>query len=271
MNRDQLILERFYELIYEKDTQYTADRIPYRSERAYSGRGGKKLKVATAVAYRSHQAIPKDQAKEFAHFKDPKQRRIGRNLISNAVRPIEEKYLRQWAKAQNLMLDNADFEKKWQEQGQMGEAENNAYFDEASQRWFKRNNLSYHSNWLEFFYRLALQTELFPEAAYALEGFVETVDGLQPVISQPHVRGERGASRQEVIQHMKKLGYQNLPGTDDYYNKLSGIKVEDMHDENVLIGPDGMMYVIDPVIYLDDEGKIGRITSQEPLEWELAA
>ena len=187
--------------------------------------------------------------------------------MSQRVKPLEEKHLREWATAQNLILDNRDFDTRWQDQGSLGEAENNVYFDEPSQRWFKRNNLSYHSSYLEFFYRMALHNELFPEAPLALEGFVETADGLQPVMSQHNVRSQRGATRDEVVILMRKLGYENIRNTDDYYNEETGIQVEDLHNENVLMGEDGQIYVIDPVIYLDDGGKHHRLSSGEPLSF----
>ena len=266
--RDLINPKIFYKIIYEQ--RYTPDRIPFRTERAYSGRGGKKLKVATAVAYRSHEAVRDDSIPEFASEKEYKKRAAGRNLMAKRIKPIEERTLREWAEKVGLILDNKEFEKKWKEQGEKGEAENNVYYDESQQRWFKRNNLSYHATYLDFFYRLALHNEMFPEAPYALEGFVINDGQLEPIISQPHVKSTKGASKEQVESLMKSLGYEKIKGTEhDYYNKEKGVKVEDMHDENVLMDDEGNMFVVDPVIYLDDDGKMGRITSKEPLQHEL--
>jgi hypothetical protein len=264
------LINNFHKLIYEKHEKYTPDRIPYGSERAYSGRGGKKLKVATTIAYRSHGAIRNDSLPEFASEQEYSKRVAGRNLISQKIKPIEQKYLRQWANEVGLMMDNDAFDREWNRQGNKGEAENNVYFDEKQQRWFKRNNLGYHSTYLEFFYRLSLHNQMFPEAPYALEGFVENDGQLEPVISQPHVRASKGATPVDVEKLMRSMGYQKVEGKKhDYYNKEKGIRVEDMHDENVLMDDDGNLFVVDPVIYLDDEGKRGRITSTEPLQHEL--
>lgn len=115
--RELINLENFLKIIYEKQTQYTPDRIPSGAEQGYSGRGGKKLKAATTVAYRSHESIRDDSIPEFTAEK--------------------------------------------------------------------------------------------------------------------------------------------------------GIRVEDMHDENVLMDDEGNIFVVDPVIYLDDEGKKHRITSSDPLLHEL--
>jgi hypothetical protein len=268
--KDLINLENFLRIIYEQYEKYTPDRIPSGAEQGYSGRGGKKLKVATAVAYRSHESIRDDSIPEFAAEKDYKKKVAARNLMSKRVKPVEEKWLHHWAEQVGLMMDNKEFDRKWKQQGEKGEAENNVYFDEESQRWFKRNNLSYHTTYLEFFYRLALHNSAFPEAPYALEGFVMNHGELQPVISQPHVRATKGASPVDVEQLMNNLGYSKIPGTQhDYINQEKGIRVEDMHDENVLMDDDGNIFVVDPVIYLDDEGKKHRITSSDPLLHEL--
>lgn len=268
--KDLLDLKSFLKIIYEKTTYYTPDRLPQGAEQGYSGRGGKKLKAATTVAYRSHAAIRNDSIPEFTSEQEYSKKVSGRNLMSQQIKPIEEKWLRKWAEQVGLMLDNSAFDQKWQEQGQKGEAENNVYFDEASQRWYKRNNLSYHTTFLEFFYRIALHNTSFPEAPYALEGFVDNNGELQPIISQPHVRATKGASPVDVEKLMRQLGYTRIPGSQhDYINREKGIRVEDMHDENVLQDDNGNIFVVDPVIYLDDEGKTHRITSSDPLLHEL--
>lgn len=266
----QLLNSNFFKLIYEGTIPYSPDRIPSGAQSAYSGRGGKKLKIATAIAHRSHEAVRSDSIPEFATEKEYKKKVAGRNLMAKRVKPVEEKNLRLWATQVGLMMDNDEFTRKWVEQGKKGEAENNVYFDEESQRWWKRNNLSYHSTYLEFFHRLSLQNMLFPEARYSLEGFVENDGELQPIISQPHVKASKGASPVDVEKLMNRLGYQKMPGTEhDYYNREKGIKVEDMHDENVLQDDEGNLFVVDPVIYLDDEGKMHRISSKDPLLHEL--
>ena len=268
--KDLINLENFLKIIYEKQTQYTPDRIPSGAEQGYSGRGGKKLKAATTVAYRSHESIRDDSIPEFTAEKEYKKKVAGRNVMAQRVKPVEEKWLTYWAEKVGLMMDNNEFSRRWLHQGKRGEAENSVYFDEDSQRWFKRNNLSYHTTYLEFFYRLALHNASFPEAPYALEGFVINDGELQPIISQPHVRATKGATEVDVEKLMNKLGYTKIKGTQhDYYNAEKGIRVEDMHDENVLMDDEGNIFVVDPVIYLDDEGKKHRITSNQPLQHEL--
>lgn len=240
---------------------YVADRIPSEAERSYEGPGGEVLRQATEVCLRSHRSVRPDQAREYAHFADYTRRTAGRNAIGKIVRPLEETALRAWAAEHGHMLDDAEFEARWLAGGSRGGEENQVYFDETKQRWYKRNTLAYHSTYLEFFYRLALHTALFPEAGLRLEGFVEHDGDLQPVISQPDVTATRGATPQEVQAHMKELGYVRIGGeeTHDYYNPRTMVRIEDLHDENVLVGEDGELYMVDPVPYLDDRGKGDRL------------
>jgi hypothetical protein len=273
LTQRQLINPQLFKKIYyerNEHTPYHPDRIPSGAERAYTGRGGKKLKIATAVAYRSHEAIRDDSIPEYTSEKEYSKKAANRNIMSKRVKPVEARNLKYWAEQVGLLMDNKEFERKWREQGKMSGAENSVYFDEESQRWFKRNTLTYHTTYLEFFYRLALHNNLFPESPYSLEGFVINDGDLEPVISQPHVKASRGANEVEVEEFMNKLGYTKIQGTNhDYINKEKGVKLEDMHDENILMDDEGNIYVVDPVIYLDDEGKKKRITSKDPLLHEL--
>jgi len=80
------------------------------------------------------------------------------------------------------------------------------------------------------------------------------------------VEAVRGASRDEVKAHMEAIGFQHIANTDDYHNPISGIRVEDLHDENVLVSAEGDLYIVDPVVYLDDEGKRHRLAANEELD-----
>jgi hypothetical protein len=189
------------------------------------------------------------------------------------LRAAEQKELAAWAKRENLIYDSNWFFGEWKEQGELGETESQIWFDEDKGVWWKANDLSYHGTYLEFFYRVALHNHQFPEAPLTLRGFV--VGGnligqlmLKPVFTQPHVVGQRGATQQEVERHMAEQGFRRMPGTEfDYFNPETGVRVEDLHDENVLVDEQGDLFVIDPVLYLDDDGKSHRIKA---LEFESA-
>jgi len=255
-----------------KNNKYRFDRIPRGSQSVYDGEGGALLKEATTVAERSHEAIYADQ-EEWTEIKDPARRRAARNKYSNKVRPHEEVELYKWANSKGHLLSNEEFTEQWIRDGKKGEGENEVYFDEDEQAWYKRNDLGYHSTYLEFFHRMAMHNHLFPDTAVTLIGFVvakSLTDGhvqLQPVFKQGDVVADRGATPSEVKKHMKVLGYTKITGAEhDYINDEAGIVVEDLHDENVLVAPDGDLYIVDPVVYLTDDGKRHRLEAYSELD-----
>lgn len=245
---------------------YSFDRIPREAQPIYGEPGNEILRAATSVAERSHVSV-RDHQKEFSEITDPVERRKTRLAVSRIIKPIEAEHLLEWAKKSGVLLDNDEFNRRWEEDGRKGETENELYYDEASHRWFKRNNMFMHSTYLEFLHRMALHNYHFPEAPVKLEGFVMHEDTLMPVMSQPHVQAERGATKAEVVEYMKKLGFKHKTGVD-FYNPETGVIVEDLHDENVLVNPEDPthMYIVDPIIFLDDEGKTRRLAAYSDLE-----
>lgn len=257
--------ETFFYETTEATRKYLPDRIPQDAHTVYSGQEGELLKAATDIAEGSHRSIPSNSP-EFTEIEDPVKQKIEHRKLTNIIKPREEQALADWAEQNNLILDNKEFDRKWKASDRMGGAEHAGYFDEEAQRWFKRNNLNYHSTYLEYFHRLALHNKLFPEAPLVLKGFVWHDNQLLPVITQLHVRANRGATEQEVDALMKTLGYVKTPNTDnDYYNPNSGILVQDLHDENVLVDSEGHLHVVDPVIYLDKHGKRNRLQKWDEL------
>lgn len=194
------------------------------------------------------------------------EKRAARNLLSKKVKPREQNALLEYAMRDGLLLDSKKFTASWKADGKRGETENEAYYDQDLDGWFKRNDLSYHTSYLEFFQRVALHNHLFPEAALQFKGFVVDINRnsgkremmLKPVLFQKHVEADRGATRQEVRSLMAHIGFRPLSG-DDYINDDSGVRVEDLHDENVFV-KNGELHVIDPVIFLDDSGKKARLS-----------
>lgn len=155
--------------------------------------------------------------------------------------------MRAFAVATGRLLDGADFERTWKAQGEMGGSENDIYYDETTGRVWKRNRVDVmHVSWRQFFERLLLHNLYYPEAPLRLEGFVDTETGLCPVFTQPDVPAVRGARREEVEAMMKARGYARDSG-DDYASPL--LRVEDLHDGNVLVDEQGNLQVIDPVIF----------------------
>lgn len=216
------------------------------------------IKVATDV----HHGV---DLPEWSELESRAARVEGRNKIAKVLRRKEQVALLAWAHKDGHLLDAKAFTASWKSGGKRGETENEVYFDENAQGWWKRNDLSYHDTYLSFFQRVALHNRMFPEAPVELRGFVvdfnraspEREAMLKPVLFQPHVEASRGATEAEVLKHMTDLGYKRV-GTHDYYNPQYEVRVEDLHDENVFF-KDGELFVIDPVIYLDEKGKKRRL------------
>jgi hypothetical protein len=96
--------------------------------------------------------------------------------------------LERWAGENGLLLDAADFDRHWIVQGRRGESEHEVYYEEATGRWWKRNTLNFHSNILEYLYRSALHTFLFPDTALRFSFrpyYVGVMERGIPVMSLP--------------------------------------------------------------------------------------
>ena len=119
---------------------------------------------------------------------------------------------------------------------------------------FKRTDAFLHGNWLEYIYRIALHNALFPETRLEFRGLMDVPQdqglggsgGLYSVVSQTAIRAVRGATRAEVEAEMEKRGFSRY-ASEDYYNPDTGIVVQDLHDENVVISPRGSVVVFDPI------------------------
>jgi hypothetical protein len=178
------------------------------------------------------------------------------------IRRAERLALRDWAVRIGLLADDAVFTAKWEAQGRISGQENDVFLDVGRVR--KRNNLTFHLTYVDFFDRLALQNLFFPAAAVSFEGFTDS-SALYLVFSQPFILAARGARRDEVERFMDRSGYTRIRGDD--YNNREGILIEDVHDENAFIDEAGDLIVVDPVIYLADHrpvSKTGSPTSRHP-------
>lgn len=262
------MIQNFSDLIQileaHEPKRYSFDRIPRAAQPTYEETGNEILKAATAVAETSHRSVRQDQ-EEFSEIPERGKRVRARLALAKIIKPIEADNLLKWARRAKVLLDNDVFDREWMAGGKRGETENEIYYDESSHRWMKRNNMLLHSTYLEFFHRVAMHNYLFSEAPLRLEGFVVNQGELMPIMSQPHVQADRGATKQEVIEYMKKMGFRHVQGVD-FHNPTSGITIKDLHDENVLVSPDGHLHIIDPLIYLDDEGKSHRLSAYADLQ-----
>jgi hypothetical protein len=172
--------------------------------------------------------------------------------------------LRNWVEDTGRVIDEAEFFRRWQAQGERGGAEHQVYHDEGCGRWFKRLYHGVNQSILgDYLVRMRLHAVLFPETAYRLEGFTINLKSkeLAPVVSQPHVEVDTSrplVSKGEIEDLLASMGFApvELPhdGVADggyyaYLHPVTGILAHDLHDENVvrLPGTDGLA-VIDPYV-----------------------
>lgn len=94
-------------------------------------------------------------------------------------------------------------------------------------------------------YEFLLHNKYFPNTAYKFEGIAEDADGVRIVLSQPYVEARHQASDEEVDAYLAAKG---LKKEAWYTYGNEEVIVSDCVDENALIGQDGDLYIIDPVI-----------------------
>lgn len=110
-----------------------------------------------------------------------------------------------------------------------------------------------------------IHNELFPATALRLEGFVDNLDKqsnfpILPVVSQHNIVAKRGASRDKVRARMEKIGFENTGG-DDYFHRITNVRVDDLHGENVFETTTSLAFV-DPSISMDHATKLVRLRAE---------
>ena len=105
-----------------------------------------------------------------------------------------------------------------------------------------------NGTWLDYFNRLELHRQLFPESEYQLLGFSRNLKNgkLYAVVKQSAIRGEP-ASKDEVATHMARRGFLNCKD-DDYYSQEKGLVVGDLNEKNLVKLKDGSIVIFDPII-----------------------
>ncbi len=86
---------------------------------------------------------------------------------------------------------------------------------------------------------------LFPETAYALERISEEYGDVRLVLSQSYVQSEGQPSQVQIAEALAERG---LYPEDNYTFGNEFVSVTDVEGDNVLLGEDGELYFIDPII-----------------------
>lgn len=112
----------------------------------------------------------------------------------------------------------------------------------------KINDGVYYNTWLDFLNSLCIHNLLFPETSYELIGF-SLKDELFAIVKQNFILSNEVVDLNEVEMILNTNGFLKIKKLD-YYNQEIGIRLEDIHDENV-IKQNGVYFFIDTVFYLD--------------------
>jgi hypothetical protein len=128
-----------------------------------------------------------------------------------------------------------------------GEAE--VYMNTDERHVIKLNDAVYYSTWLDFFNSILIHNVLFEETSYELVGFVKRDNNLQAVLKQAFVISDSPVNLSDVKAFLEYNGFFNTR-RNDYYNKNTGLILEDIHDENVIMNS-GIIFFIDTVFYVD--------------------
>ena len=189
------------------------------------------------------------------------------------------KAIRAWIKSEKTSLDEAEFLARWREQGKLGGAEHQVYFDESSGRWHKRlYHCVFNSTLGDYLDRMLLHAAVFPETAYRIEGFtLNPKNGnIAPWVSQPHVPvdiDQPPVSREETEALMADIRFEHVrlshngvidDGYFAFYHPECGILAHDLHHQNVVrIQGTGELAVIDPYLSLARKGTWAAIKLAE--------
>ena len=229
---------------YEEESTPPFDRLPPGAEQAIDQES---IRTALAITRRVHRANP-----TLSPASSPQS---GDWRLSDEIKRLEASELNQWASGADWLLDADEFTSRWQAGGRIEGGENQVYLSGALV--FKRNNLAYHTSYLEFFERIALHNWLFPDTAYTFVGLMWDVHNelslLKPMLTQRALRGVRGATRIEVAAEMSRMGFIRRY-EDNYTNSDQTLFIDDLHAQNVLIDADGDLLIFDPAIYLSSPG-----------------
>lgn len=149
-----------------------------------------------------------------------------------------------FAKNSNLLYTDFVDEELYLTEG--GEAK--VFLSKDGTHVIKTNDGVYYNTWLDFLNSLCIHNILFPETSYQLIDF-SLLDDLFAIVKQNFILSNEDVDLGEVKAILNTNGFVEIKKLD-YYNQEIGIRLEDMHDENV-IKQNGVYFFIDTVFYLD--------------------
>lgn len=94
-------------------------------------------------------------------------------------------------------------------------------------------------------YEHLVHNKYFPESVYGFEGISEDIGDARIVLSQDYIESYGQPTKQEIDSALAEKG---LYPEDNYYYGNDEVRVTDVTGDNAIIGADGKVYFIDPVI-----------------------
>lgn len=191
---------------------------------------------------------------------------LGKSKVSNGE-PIQAvaNYLRRGKGTSSVATDPRFLKKSEEEilkkyrkiipissfQNKIGQGlEHRVYLDSDKKTVTKINNGYFYSYWKNYFNSLLLNNYFFPDTAYNLIGFTEENGRIFPVVKQPYIEA---TEKTDLDQVRKFASHNGFKSTEDhafnYVNEELGIKLEDLHSQNVIIN-NGYLYFIDTVFHI---------------------
>ncbi len=148
----------------------------------------------------------------------------------------QESQLEQWAKAAGLWFENSDaiIQKNFGPMIAQG-AEAKVYYREGDPSVAKERT-SIYSTTNKALEAIALHNYLFPETAMKVIGFTRDSDNLlRIVLTQPYIRCQRLATKEEIDEMVVKKGFRDNWGGQGVNYISDRLALEDMHPANVFI------------------------------------
>lgn len=127
-----------------------------------------------------------------------------------------------------------------------GGNENTNVVNVEEQKVYKSNNLMNTMSLSNFFDKVKIHNEIFPNTKYTFEGFtgfeLNNKPYVEPVYSQDFITEAEYASENDIETYMNNLGFDKV---DDSRFKNNNLEVWDLKPRNVLKDKEGNIHVID--------------------------
>ena len=168
--------------------------------------------------------------------------------------------LAEWAKKNGYWIEPPFTYGEYADRG----SENEVYVSNNGRFLFKLNDFRYSDdNLTPFFERIKAHNYYFPDCEYRMIGMSENREGqICAVLVQPFITAERESTEEEIAAELQNMGFRIQYDGECFTNGVHDIY--DARPNNVLMGVDGRLYFIDPIIYVSSADTLRSYHSQSP-------